>query len=108
MTPIAAPMPKVRTATTSLVASDSIPSAVVPLAPSSGANRCVIDDLNACSLLPGRAQLVIEVLDDVHVVGDGEHDDQRRQHAGEDVELEAHGRVEAERPEHADADGDER
>ena len=82
ITPTAAPMPKVRTATTSLVASDSMPSAVVPLAPSSGANRCVIDDLNACSLLPGLAQLVVEVLHDVHVVGDRQDDDQRRQHAG--------------------------
>ena len=52
MTPMAAPMPNVRTATTSLVASDSMPSAVVPLAPSSGANRWLTDDLNACSLSP--------------------------------------------------------
>ena len=40
MTPIAEPMPNARTATTLLVASDSMPSAVVPLAPSSGASRC--------------------------------------------------------------------
>ena len=45
-------MPNDRTATTLLVASDSRPSAVVPLAPSSGVNRCCTLDLNACSLLP--------------------------------------------------------
>jgi hypothetical protein len=52
ITPTAAPIPNARTATTSLVASDARPSAVVALAPSSGTKRWVMLDLNACSLLP--------------------------------------------------------
>ncbi len=52
ITPTAAPMPNERTATTLLVASEARPSAVVALAPSSGAKRWRTDDLNACSWLP--------------------------------------------------------
>ena len=52
ITPTAEPTPNDRTATTSLVASEARPSAVGPLAPSSGANRCWTLDTNACSLLP--------------------------------------------------------
>ena len=107
ITPTAAPMPNDRTATTSLVASDSRPSAVVPLAPSSGTNRCWTLDLNACSLLAGRAQLVVEVLHDVHVVGDRQDDDERRQHAGEHVVGEPHQHEEAHRPDDADEHGDD-
>ena len=51
--------------------------------------------------------LLVPVLHDVHVVGDGEHDDERHEHAGEHVVAEAHQRVQAERPQHADADRDD-
>ncbi len=54
MIPIAAPMPKARTATTLLVASDNMPSAVVALAPSSGAVMCATVFLNAVSPSPWR------------------------------------------------------
>ena len=47
ITPIEAPMPNSRTAAMSDVASDSIPSAVVTLAPSSGANRCATLEVKA-------------------------------------------------------------
>ena len=50
----------------------------------------------------GRARALGVVLDDVHVVGDGQHHDQRQQHAAQHVEGEAHERVEPQRPEHAD------
>ena len=49
ITPTAEPSPNSRTATTLLIASDAIPSAVVPLAPRSGAARCATVDLNAVS-----------------------------------------------------------
>ena len=52
--------------------------------------------------------LLVPVLHDVHVVGDGEHDDERDEHAGEDVVAEPHQRVEAERPEQADEDREHR
>ena len=54
MMPTADPMPNERTATTSLVASDSMPSAVVALAPRSGAVRCATVLVNACSTSPWR------------------------------------------------------
>ena len=54
MMPTAEPMPNDRTATTLLVASDSIPSAVVALAPSSGVARCATVLVNACSTPPWR------------------------------------------------------
>ncbi len=54
MMPIAEPMPNDRTATTLLVASDSMPSAVVALAPSSGAARWATVRLNASSTDPRR------------------------------------------------------
>ena len=102
MMPTAEPMPNERTATTSLVASDSMPSAVVALAPSSGASRCatVFERLLPVGVPP----LLVPVLHDVHVVGNREDDDERHDHAGEDVVGEAEQRIEAERPEHADAD----
>ena len=48
MIPIADPMPNDWTATTLLVASDTMPSAVVALAPNSGAARCATVALKAC------------------------------------------------------------
>ena len=54
MMPTADPMPKLLTATTLLVASDSMPSAVVALAPKSGAARCDTVALNAYSASPRR------------------------------------------------------
>ena len=54
------------------------------------------------------AALLVPVLHDVHVVGDREHDDQRDEHAGEHVVAVAEQRVEPERPQHADADRDDR
>ena len=52
--------------------------------------------------------LLVPVLHDVHVVGDRQHDDERHEHAREDVVAEAHQRVEAERPEQADEHGEHR
>ena len=54
MIPMAEPMPNDFTATTLLVASDNMPSAVVALAPKSGAVRCVTVALKACSASPSR------------------------------------------------------
>ncbi len=51
ITPMAAPMPNSRTATTWLVASDNMPNAVVALAPNNGAMRCLTVPTNACSRL---------------------------------------------------------
>ena len=48
------------------------------------------------------------VLDDVHVVGDGQHHDQRDEHAAQHVEAEPHERVEPDRPQHADQHRPER
>ena len=78
-----------------------MPSAVVALAPNSGAARCEMVRVNACVHVT-QPLLFAPVLHDVHVVRDREHDDQRHEHAGEDVVAEAHQRVEPERPEHAD------
>ena len=52
MIPTAEPIPKDRTATTLLVASDNIPSAVVALAPRSGVARCATVSLNAAFARP--------------------------------------------------------
>ena len=46
--------------------------------------------------------LLVPVLHDVHVVGDRQHDDERHEHAGEDVVAEPHQRIQPERPQHAD------
>ena len=54
ITPTADPRPNARTATTWLVASDAMPSAVVPLAASSGANRCETVERNASLALVRR------------------------------------------------------
>ncbi len=54
------------------------------------------------------APLLVPVLHDVHVVGDGEHDDERDEHAGENVVAEPHQRVQAERPQQADEDREHR
>ena len=52
--------------------------------------------------------LLVPVLHDVHVVGNRQHDDERHEHAREDVEAETHQRVEAKRPEQADEHGEHR
>ena len=81
---------------------------MVALAPSSGANRCRTDDLNELDqerigyFAAGGAQILREVLHDVHVVRDGEDHHQRRQHAGEDVVGESHEHIQAHRPDEAD------
>ena len=58
ITPTAEPRPNSRTATIWLVASDAMPSAVVPLAASSGATRCATVFVNACSAVPCRRYLL--------------------------------------------------
>ena len=104
MTPIAEPRPNSRTATMLLVASDAMPSAVVPLAPSSGAARCVTVRLERLLGRPVPPRLAI-VLNDVHVVGDRQHDHERHDHAAQDVVVEPEQVVEAERPDDADEHG---
>ena len=51
------------------------------------------------------AQLVVEVLHDVHVVGNSQDDHQRRQHAREDVVAEPHHHEQPHRPDDADEHG---
>ena len=51
---------------------------------------------------------LVPVLHDVDVVRDGEHDDERDDHAGQHVVGEAEQRVQPQRPEHAHRDRDER
>ncbi len=52
--------------------------------------------------------LLVPVLHDVHVVGNRQHDDERHEHARQDVEAETHQRVEAKSPEQADEHGKHR
>ena len=106
MIPTADPTPNALTATTLLVASDSMPSAVVALAPKQrrrevrdrGLER-VLDVVHVAD-----PALLVPVLHDVHVVGNRQHDDERHEHAREHVVAETHQRVQPERPEEADED----
>ena len=52
--------------------------------------------------------LLVPVLHDVHIVGNGQHDDERHEHAREHVVAVPHERVQAERPEERDEDGEHR
>ena len=68
-------------------------------------NRCSDARLERVLLAARRAQLVVEVLHDVHVVGDRQDHHQRRQHAGEHVVAEPHQHEQAHRPDDADEHG---